>query len=448
MFSETETNLDVYQHTVRKVALSALNGINGTVFVYGNTGTGKTYTMMGHQRTKNEENSQHGANVDQCITDQNGQLLSERTRNRYDVRENSGVLIYAMQDLFKQISQIENQSQLEGEEIKFQLKLSYIEVYNEVVYDLLVVKKQDVEQNLTIQETKNKEFLVSGANQVQVGSIEQVLDLIEIGERNKHYAETFLNHCSSRSHTMFRLYVLQYKKQGNGYLQSKSYLNFVDLAGSERISNYFGGPKTTVATELYQHHRLKEGLSINKSLFNLTQVIHMLSQRASQHIPYRNSTLTKLLKSSLGGNSRTSIIICITPAHTQVEQTISSLKFGVKAMKVQNSAKVQVNEIKLNALKNRLGLSLKRQSGLDQRVIQEIVDEYEAKIEKLEKLLTEQTDVKNLQQQVTELQAERERLVRALALQNDRTFFTKQLLNKQRRGEQVLTLKYAGDVCI
>lgn len=152
--------------------MSALSGVNGTVFVYGNTGTGKTYTMMGHQRTKNEENSQHGANVEQCVTDENGQLLSERTRNHYDARENSGVLIYAMQDLFKKIAQLENQSKEDGEEIKFQLKLSYIEVYNEVVYDLLVVKKQDVEQNLTIQETKNKEFLVNGANQIQVGSIE------------------------------------------------------------------------------------------------------------------------------------------------------------------------------------------------------------------------------------------------------------------------------------
>jgi len=101
----------------------------------------------------------------------------------------------------------------------------------------------------------------------------------------------------------------------------------VDLAGSEKITNYYGG-KVDAAKELSHNNRLKESLSINKSLFNLTQVIHMLSQKSTQHIPYRNSTLTKILRSSLGGNSRTSIIICITPADSQIEQTISSLKFG------------------------------------------------------------------------------------------------------------------------
>lgn len=124
----------------------------------------------------------------------------------------------------------------------------------------------------------------------------------------------------------------------------------------------------------------------------------MLSQKTHQHIPYRNSTLTKLLKSSLGGNSKTSIIICITPAGSQIEQTVSSLKFGVKAMKVQNSAKVQVNEIKNNALKNRLNLNFNRSSGMDARVIKEIVDEYESKIKMLEKQLNDKSEFQNLQQ--------------------------------------------------
>jgi hypothetical protein len=181
--------------------------------------------------------------VVQELFDANGNVVTQKAKDKYDLVQNSGVLIYAMQDIFKKISQIEIASRELDSEVKFQIKLSYIEIYNEVVFDLLVVNKQDVEQNLTINETKNKEFIVNGANQIEVSSINQVLDLIDIGERNKHYAETFLNHCSSRSHTMFRLNIVSYKKQDNQYLQTKSYLNFVDLAGSEKISNYFGGNK-------------------------------------------------------------------------------------------------------------------------------------------------------------------------------------------------------------
>jgi len=115
------------------------------------------------------------------------------------------------------------------------------------------------------------------------------------------------------------------------YMITNNFLNFVDLAGSEKISNYFGQENTFQ----YNNKRLKEGLSINKSLFYLTQVIHILAQRGSRHIPFRNSTLTKILKSSLSGNSRTSIVICITPASSQIEQTLNSLKFGQQAMKIQ-----------------------------------------------------------------------------------------------------------------
>ena len=445
VYDEQETNMDVYKNTVRKVAMASLEGINGTVFVYGQTGTGKTFTMMGHQRTTNEEKL-HGAMVTppQII---DGQMLSARTRTIYEIQENSGVLIYAMQDLFDKINKIETSSREMEEEVKFQIKLSYIEIYNEVVYDLLVIKKQDMNtQNLTIHESKNKEFHVNGANQIEVSSIEQVLELIKIGERNKHYAETFLNHCSSRSHTMFRLNVTHFKKQGSSYLQTRSFLNFVDLAGSEKISNYFGGPKQNHATEFNRQTRLKEGLNINQSLFTLTRVIHMLSQKTQQHIPYRNSVLTKLLRSSLGGNSRTSIIICITPANSQIEQTVNSLKFGEKAMKVQNSAKVQVNQMKMNALKNRHGL--RGGGGIEERVLKEIVEEYETKIKNLERLVFDNKEIYKLKEQVKELQGERERLIHAMELQGDRTFFMRQLNSRQKKGFQVMSLQHAGDVSI
>ena len=189
------------------------------------------------------------------------------------------------------------------------------------------------ERSLPIHQATAKHFVVKGANEITVHNIEQVLQLIQLGESNRHYAETQLNHCSSRSHTLFRLSLTQYQRQATSsedtFLAMESYLNFVDLAGSEKITNYFGpgasASKRTVsvreasAEKQAQSQRLKEGLSINKSLFYLTQVIHMLSQRSKKHVPFRNSSLTKILKSSLIGNARTTIIVCLTPAHGQIE---------------------------------------------------------------------------------------------------------------------------------
>jgi chromosomal replication initiation ATPase DnaA len=106
VYPERETNRDVYEHTVRKVAMASLEGISGTVFVYGQTGTGKTYTMMGHQRTQ-KEGVQHGAMVSLPAIEMNGELVSARTRNLYETYENSGVLIFAMQDLFTKINEIQ-----------------------------------------------------------------------------------------------------------------------------------------------------------------------------------------------------------------------------------------------------------------------------------------------------------------------------------------------------
>jgi hypothetical protein len=111
-----------------------------------------------------------------------------------------------MQDLFDKITQLENSCEGQQNERRFQIKLSYVEIYHEAVYDLLEHDKKRIgEKVLSIHEGKNKQFVVKGANEIQVSSIQEVLQLIQYGERNRHYAETFLNHCSSRSHTLFRL---------------------------------------------------------------------------------------------------------------------------------------------------------------------------------------------------------------------------------------------------
>lgn len=127
---------------------------------------------------------------------------------------------------------------------------------------------------MIVHEGRDKQFVIKGAQEILVSRIQEVLELIQIGERNRHYAETQLNHCSSRSHTLFRLHLQTQQKSptnSDTYIHTSNFLNFVDLAGSEKISNYFGNNSC-----FNQGQRLKEGLSINKSLFYLTQVIHNL----------------------------------------------------------------------------------------------------------------------------------------------------------------------------
>ena len=242
-----------------------------------------------------------------------------------------GVLILSLDYLFKLINS--------DREKTYVLRASYFEIYNEQVFDLLRSNFQIEEPLLINEDTQKKDFYVKGLQEEPINSLEDALYYLQLGEENRHYAETVLNHASSRSHTIFKVYVLSIS---NNYikdrLQSRQYeqnvnqedlisvamdnyydedgttviegqMNFVDLAGSEKISNHhslieeLAFRKEEIAEELLQNdyrtirERIKESQAINKSLFFLTQVISLKSQdRTGSHIPYRNSVLTKLLK--------------------------------------------------------------------------------------------------------------------------------------------------------
>mmetsp|Transcript_2436 Transcript_2436/g.2299 ORF Transcript_2436/g.2299 Transcript_2436/m.2299 type:complete len:170 (+) Transcript_2436:1074-1583(+) len=169
------------------------------------------------------------------------------------------------------------------------------------------------------------------------------MDILKMGEFNRHYAATSMNHQSSRSHTIFRLFIQNVENMytaqaagGKGFSVCKeSCLNFIDLAGSEKVSNHHtprldtkGGMMSESMISSRIKDRVNEGKHINKSLFFLTQVISMKAKGKNEHIPYRNSPLTKILRASLGGNSRTSIILCATPTISQYEQSLSTIRFG------------------------------------------------------------------------------------------------------------------------
>lgn len=214
--------------------------------------------------------------------------------------------------------------------------LFFLQLYNEDINDLLAPENQ----KLQVHESKDTGIYVAGLREEIVSSPEQVLQLLEEGERFRHIGETKMNKASSRSHTIFRMVVESRCKEVNteegdfGAIRVST-LTLVDLAGSERIA------KTGA-----EGQRMKEGAAINKSLLTLGTVINKLSegtQLNGGHIPYRDSKLTRILQPSLGGNAKTAIICNITPAAQHVEESHSTLRFATRAKKVVNNA--TVNEV-------------------------------------------------------------------------------------------------------
>lgn len=199
-----------------------------------------------------------------------------------------------------------------------------------------------------MENVKRDTFSIKGLTEVSVASVKEIIDKLKLGEINRHYAATHMNHSSSRSHTLFRItvkavtndFIRKYRQKGSkasninnkdllreqeGTIVTESFLNFVDLAGSERISSHDKSKKKkedeSVITmgknpeDQVAIDRKKEGKSINKSLFFLTRVISLKAEgKSNAYIPFRNSPLTKILRSSLGGNFRTLVILCVNPS--------------------------------------------------------------------------------------------------------------------------------------
>ncbi|CAD8120246.1 unnamed protein product [Paramecium sonneborni] len=296
--------------------------------MYGQTGSGKTYTMMG-----------------------------------YDQEE--GILKQGLKDLFTEIAKHSDR--------QYFLRCSYVEIYTDQVYDLLATQER-LSETLLINEDFNKEFVIKGAVEEVVTNIKEIMDILQFGESNRHYASTIMNHCSSRSHTIFRLYVRCVPNTiGPNSVITESILNFVDLAGSEKINIHDSmlkkrGTSAGGSGGTQFKDRQNESKHINKSLFFLTQVISLRAQEKNdQHIPYRNSPLTKILRSSLGGNSRTAIILCVNPCYSQFEQTLSTLRFGTNAKKIEN-----------NVSKNIVGFD-------NDESLNRVIRDYEIKINELQK---------------------------------------------------------------
>lgn len=337
---------------------------------------------------------------------------------QFDEESNKGVLIYGLKELFGQIDKykddsnelsIEEESKEQGANMSsntFVVRCSYFEIYNDTVYDLLSDINEFDKPLIVCEDSKKKDFYVKGLKQIVVDTLDECMDILKMGEFNRHYAATSMNHQSSRSHTVFRLSVQNvehlYKNininDADYSVCKESILNFIDLAGSEKVSNHHtskfenrGTMLSDAAISSSIKDRVEEGKHINKSLFFLTQVISMMAKRKSDHIPYRNSPLTKILRSSLGGNSRTSIILCATPTVSQYEQTLSTMRFGFSAKQIEN-------KICANITKNG-----------DEEALKAMISDYESKLRNFE----------NDRDMINELQKQKQLLKQRLQKANE-----------------------------
>ncbi|KAI8915822.1 kinesin motor domain-containing protein, partial [Gorgonomyces haynaldii] len=247
-----------------------------------------------------------------------GQTSSGKTHTMLGNQQEPGMTLMAIKQIFEHIRECPAREYL--------LRVSYMEIYNEVINDLLNPQNE----NLKIHENPNREIFVGKLTEEIVTSADDVQRLLSFGEGNRQIGDTQMNEKSSRSHTIFRLTIESREKDESARTSftgsvNVSQLNLVDLAGSERAQHTGAEGK-----------RLKEGGHINKSLLALTTVIAKLSEGDNGHIPYRDSKLTRILQPSLGGNAQTGIVCTITPANLHIDESLSTIRFASRARNIKN----------------------------------------------------------------------------------------------------------------
>ena len=287
VITPTMSNKDIFEKLIKQSLTSLLKGINVSIFAYGQTSTGKTYTMKG------------------------------------EPKNNEGLIPLSIKEIFNSLNNKDSSI------TKYVVKVSYTEIYNETVNDLIDTSKK----NLEIRESSQKGIFVNNLSEITVTNVEKAMQLLNKGESNRIIAETKLNEKSSRSHTIFKIFIEFFLKDKNN--KEKKYnaqLNLVDLAGSENVSK-----------AKCEGMRIKEGGNINKSLLALSNVINKLSQNNKSFINYRDSKLTRLLQTALGGNSKTSIICTMVDDNIHYSETLNTLHFGIKAKNIKTT--VKVNEV-------------------------------------------------------------------------------------------------------
>uniref|UniRef100_A0A8C3B3U5 Kinesin family member 4 n=1 Tax=Cyclopterus lumpus TaxID=8103 RepID=A0A8C3B3U5_CYCLU len=293
VFDPTAEQEEVFNSTVSPLLCGLFKGYHATVLAYGQTGSGKTFSMGGTYTSAQENDPSVG-------------VIPRVIRRIFEEKDKRTAC-------------------------EFCLAVSYLEIYNEDILDLLCPSKDKA--GLCIREDPKEGIKIVGLTERQVSTAQEMVGCLEVGNSARTVASTAMNAASSRSHAIFTITLEQ--RRGTDKADSVvSKLHLVDLAGSER-------QKKTKA----EGDRLKEGISINRGLLSLGNVISALGDESkkSSFVPYRDSKLTRLLQDSLGGNSHTLMIACISPADSNMEETINTLRYADRARKIKNKPVVNVD---------------------------------------------------------------------------------------------------------
>ncbi|KAJ6639116.1 Chromosome-associated kinesin KIF4, partial [Pseudolycoriella hygida] len=393
VFGQHETQEMVYSNAVKPLVLKLLKGYNVTILAYGQTGSGKTHTM--------------GTSFDGHLDEQ------------------LGVIPRAVTDIFEHIERMSDH--------EFEVCCSFMELYQEQLYDLLSTKERD--QNIVDIREENKEIIIPNLTEVAVKSVEETTNCLVKGSSGKAVASTAMNETSSRSHAVFTI-TIQMLNKNDPNSSTKSKFHLVDLAGSERS-------KKTKATG----DRFKEGVKINQGLFALGNVISALGGADKRsHISYRDSKLTRLLQDSLGGNSVTLMIACISPADYNIEETINTLRYADRAKQIKNKPIVnqdpkaaEINRMHEIIQKLRLELLAKGESNgagqVDSAELYRLKEEL-AREQENSKLLTTRLeemlhDVVNMQYRLNETEEMSEKLISKTKLIKEKCFELNENITKE-----------------
>ncbi|KAF3631293.1 putative WD-repeat protein [Capsicum annuum] len=279
----------VYERSIQSTIAGVIQGLNATVFAYGSTGSGKTYTMVG-------------------------------------TKDDPGLMVLSLNTIFNRIKNDKSSD-------VFQVTCSYLEVYNEVIYDLL----EKSSGHLELREDPEQGIVVHGLRCIKVNSADKILELLNLGNSRRKTESTEVNETSSRSHAVLEITVTrkQRDKYSNQVIRGK--LALVDLAGSERACETNSGGQ-----------KLRDGANINRSLLALANCINALGKQQKKglaYVPYRNSKLTRILKDGLSGNSQTIMIATISPAVSQYHHTVNTLKYADRAKEIKTHIQKNIGTI-------------------------------------------------------------------------------------------------------
>ncbi|OAF67122.1 hypothetical protein A3Q56_05148 [Intoshia linei] len=375
---EESTQKGIYKESFTNIVKSVLSGFNGTVFAYGQTGTGKTYTMQGKQ-------------------------------NDPDLM---GIIPHSFYQIFEHIQKSENQQYL--------IRASYLEIYLEEIRDLL---SKDQSSRLILKEKPDTGVYVKNLSSFVTKSVKEIDHVMKVGDKNRSFGATNMNEHSSRSHAIFIITIEcseMNPDDGEAHIRVGR-LNLVDLAGSERQGKTHS-----------EGDRLKEATKINLSLSALGNVISALVSQSTTHIPYRDSKLTRLLQDSLGGNSKTVMIANIGPASWNVEETLTTLRYANRAKNIKNKPKInenpkdallrefkdEIDRLKSQLVKNDKPSKLRRKK--EENSDEDELDDY--MIEQREKL---QKDRENIENDTSLIKEEKQKLINEQIVKED------ELVNQQ-----------------